>query len=179
MISVPGTIQIRCISGRFGNFNTGTLKCSLGTFSVKDASIEEFDEGSYSGDFLIEEIKPGSYTTSSGGLVIEVRATLNKIILHKGVLPEPVEPQQFEQDPIEEVIHSNISPAAPELMSPLTNVAVDSPEEGEALFQYLWPLGKVVKLDSTINRALLRKQISYLNLNGYEFVASEQRWVKE
>ncbi len=60
MISVPGKINIRSIPGRYGSFNVGTLEGSIGSFTVKDSSIEGFEQGVYEGDFVIEKIKPYS-----------------------------------------------------------------------------------------------------------------------
>lgn len=182
MISVPGTINIRSIPGRFGCFNVGTLDCSIGSFTVKDSSIEEFDEGSYSGDFVIEKIKPNSYF-SSGRMVVEVRAFLSAIMLKRDASPQPVQFENFEQDPIEEdMVDLPVDHFAGDAIpAVLVGEAPILDEEGELanLFGFLYPLGNCVKLDPTINRALFRQQKDHLKANGYRFIASEQHWVKE
>ncbi len=152
MISVPGTINIRTIPGRFGAFNVGTLECSIGSFTVKDSSIEEFDEGCYSGDFVIEKIKPSSYF-SSGRMVVEIRATLNAIMLRKDVVAQPVAPEHFEQDPIEEdFIPAVYEGPSHDALSSAESLEMGDDAFAEKLFGILYPLGNVIKLDPTINR---------------------------
>ncbi len=178
MISVPGTINIRTVHGRFGAFNTATLECSIGTFTVKDSSIEEYDEGNYAGNFVIENIRPHSYFTS-GRVAVEVRAKLNAIILNKNVVPQPVAHESFEQDPIEEdFIPGVYEGPTHEALSSTESHELGDDAFAERLFGILYPLGNVVKLDATINRTVFRQQREYLKDNGYRFVASEQHWIK-
>ncbi len=234
MISVPGTINIAERHGRFGTFNVGTLECSIGSFTVKDSSIEEFDPGIYHGDFVIEKIRPLSYLAGSR-LVVEVRATLSAILLSGDAEPLPSHYESLERDPIEEDVehsHSDAPYSAPGPRSrgnyrprqsrqhldapqppahsaqgfvdqpeipPQADYSSDTPYFGDAtgygpaphsfeppflpdaadLFGVLWPIGRVVKLDPTIDRGLLRQQKGYLESNGYRFIAREQNWVKE
>ncbi len=178
MISVPGTINIRTVHGRFGAFNTATLECSIGTFTVKDSSIEEYDEGSYVGNFVIENIRPHSYFTA-GRVAVEVRAKLNAIILSKNVEPQPVAPENFEQDPIEEdFAQGSYDGPSHETLSSVEALELGDDAFAEKLFGILYPLGNVIKLDATINRTVFRQQREYLKDMGYHFVASEQHWVK-
>ena len=234
MISVPGTINIAERHGRFGTFNVGTLECSIGSFTVKDSSIEEFDPGIYHGDFVIEKIKPLSYLAGSR-LVVEVRATLSAILLSGDAEPLPSHYESLERDPIEEDAEpsnfdapisppgartrgsyrprqSRQHPDVPQHPAPHAHAFVPQPEctpqadysseapfYGDAsgydanahsfdssflpdaadLFGVLWPIGRVVKLDPTIDRGLFRQQKDYLKNNGYRFSATEQNWVKE
>lgn len=225
MISVPGTINIAERHGRFGSFNVGTLECSLGSFTVKDSSIEEFDPGIYHGDFVIEKIKPVSYLAGSR-LVVEVRATLSAILLSGDAEPLPSHYESLERDPIEEDSEPSFEysqPAAPAARSrgsyrprqstrpqqppqaaqnfnefvPQPDTSGESPYTGEPsafdttesdtphlpdaadLFGVFWPIGRVVKLDPTIDRGLFRQQKDYLKSNGYRFMALEQNWVLE
>lgn len=179
MVTVPGTINIRSVSGRFGDFNVGTLECDLGKFSVKDPSIEEFDPGIYHGDFIIDKIELSSYI-SGGRMVVEMRATLLEILLSEGCEPEPPVFEPLEQDPIEEDYagnnggHSYINPPAP------AGDYYDDNQDDEiaSLFGHLWPLGNVVKLDPTVHRSIIRQQKEYLDSIGYEFVPSRQHWVQ-
>lgn len=166
MISVPGKINIRAIPGRHGTFNVGTLECSIGSFTVKDATIEEFDEGVYEGDFVIHKISPNSYF-SGGRLVVEIRATLNAIIIAKHVTPEPAQHESLEQDPL---VEFEATKAIPYVLNSKGEVA----EEAEYLFSE--PLGSVVKLDPTIDRGLFRQQKEYLKSAGYKFDAGTQVW---
>ncbi|BCD97679.1 DUF3275 family protein [Marinagarivorans cellulosilyticus] len=184
MITVPGKINIRTISGRFGDFNVGTLECSIGSFSVKDPAIDEFSEGVYTGSFVIESIKPDSYV-ASGRMVVEVRARLKGIMLDDE-LSLPSEPESYEQDPLEQECQS-----VKDVQAPAASAKVDSKAEtsnltpaadendGGCLFGVLWPLGSVVRLDSTIERLRLRQQKKFLQDNGYSFRVAQQHWVKD
>src|SRR5699024_5120220 len=75
MIQLRGNINIRTIDGRRGPFNVGALVTPLGEFKVKDACLDQFDEGRYSGEFTIERIYPATYFAATR-LIIEVRAQL-------------------------------------------------------------------------------------------------------
>lgn len=179
MISVPGKINIRTIAGRLGAFNVGTLDCSIGSFTVKDPTIDEFEEGIYEGDFVIERIKPNSYF-SGGRMVVEVRATLSAIMISKNAIPAPAEHESLEQDPLLEDCNNN--PPMPENPAPIP-FEIDSKGEVEEaalinLFGAIWPLGSVVKLDPVVGRVLLRKQIDYLKQSGYKYDVSNTLWKK-
>ena len=50
--------------------------------------------------------------------------------------------------------------------------------EARALFGTLWPLGEQVKLDSTVDRKILREQIAWLKTHGYDWKLKGQIWVK-
>jgi hypothetical protein len=179
MVTVPGTINIRSVPGRFGDFNVGTLECDLGTFSVKDPSIEEFDPGIYHGDFVIDKIKPSSYI-SGGRLVVEVRATLLEILLSEGCEPEPPVFEPLEQDPIEEDYAGNHNGQGYANCQTQSGNYNDDNQDDEiaSLFGHLWPLDKVVKLDATVHRSILRQQKEYLDSMGYTFVPARQHWVR-
>ena len=46
------------------------------------------------------------------------------------------------------------------------------------LFGTLWPLGDTVKLDTSVDRPLFRRQKERIKALGYAFQASGQRWVR-
>ena len=182
MISVPGKINIRSVPGRFGSFNVGTLDCSLGSFTVKDATIEEFEEGVYEGDFVIEKIKPNSYF-SGGRMVIEIRAALSAIMIARHALPTPAQQESLEQDPLVEDFNTNSAMA--DSQSPIAipfevnaNRDVDDDKTLTKLFGALWPVGSVVKLDPTVGRAVLRQQCDHLKQSGYKYDAPNLTWKK-
>ena len=180
MISVPGKINIRSVPGRFGSFNVGTLDCSLGSFTVKDATIEEFEEGVYEGDFVIEKIKPNSYF-SGGRMVVEIRAALSAIMIAKHAIPSPAQHESLEQDPLIEDYNGNEPEPVPPQAIPFEVNAqgeVDDDEGLAKLFGALWPVGSVVKLDPTVGRASLRQQCDYLKQSGYKYDAPNLTWKK-
>ncbi|MFY0991789.1 DUF3275 family protein [Halomonas sp. C05BenzN] len=192
MIKIPGRLTVRTIHGRNGPFNVGRLEASIGEFVIKDPQLDQFSEGVFEGEFLLLEIRPASYFTG-GRLVVEVRAKVGEMLLTEdGILVTQHGPRfdSAEMDPLEE----EPAPAPPEPTAP--NVPSSQGEAGEAprpqapdthaggqeanpdaeLFGLLWPLGQSVKLDSTVDRALFRRQVSRLKELGYRFQAPTQTW---
>lgn len=77
MISIEGTLAIRKINGRNGDFSVGELQTSIGVFAVKDTVLDQYDEGKYKGIFMVNRIAPHSYTPfGSCTTVTQVRAFL-------------------------------------------------------------------------------------------------------
>jgi len=79
MIKLSGSVQIREIKGRNGPFMVGNLLTEIGEFAVK-RGIEEFDPGSYEGEFTISKIYPASFH-AGGRSIFEVRADVEAIAL--------------------------------------------------------------------------------------------------
>ena len=100
MIQVPGTLSIKHIRGSRGLFAVGDLLTDVGEFKVKDALLDQFEEGKYQGQFLISKISPSSYFFG-GKVVIEVRALLADIFLDQAD-EAPAEPTPVEPDPVDE-----------------------------------------------------------------------------
>lgn len=179
MISIPGSLSIKSISGRFGNFNVGTLECSIGTFAVKDQTIDQFEEGVYYGSFCIVKISMRTYP-ANGKIITEQCALLDSIVLSQveetPFYPEPV---IHEQDPLVEDLEVK---RQLETQSQLIENAAESNDAEKGLialsFATNWPLKNTVKIDSTIDRADMRRQKEYLENNGYAFDALTQEWSK-
>ena len=55
MINLTGTITVKTINGRNGDFNVGRLTTEIGEFNVKEG-IEEYAPGQYAGQFSISRI---------------------------------------------------------------------------------------------------------------------------
>lgn len=62
MITIPGTLTIVTLDGRFGPFNTAKLTISIGEFVVKDKELDQYKSGKYQGQFVIDKIKPSHYS---------------------------------------------------------------------------------------------------------------------
>lgn len=179
MIKLSGTLCIRNIQGRNGPFSVGRLVTAIGQFAIKDALLDQYDEGRYQGEFGVSKIYPYSYLAGDR-MVIEVRATLETLALEAiDALPaEPAEPLP-EPDPIE-------SERAPLPVLPPTPGAEPAAPRGlldellddsdEKLFGTLWPLGDIVRLDTTVDRALFRRQKDWLKAHGYRFQPVGQTW---
>lgn len=198
MITIPGQLAIKTIHGRNGDFNVGRLATSIGEFVVKNAELDQYDEGKYNGDFIIAEIRPSTYT-SNGRMVIEIRALLGGMTLSNIDALSRDEARQLspqEVDPIDEEAQAP-APAAPKAPAkqksrnprdPMVDTtpfgsepAAGSPEasadaDDAALFGALWPLGEIVKLDATVDRRVLRQQRDRLGALGYEFAPLSQDW---
>lgn len=200
MINIPGQLVIRTISGRNGDFNVGRLSTSIGEFVIKDALLDQYSEGKYRGDFLITEIRPSYYSTS-GRLVVEIRAKLDSMSLD-GVdhltAEDAATLSPSEPDPIDE--ESSSAPqkylqqrkklAAPKAVNNTaeTSAVEDAPfgmsppsltcgaEQDANLFGTIWPLGDTVKLDTTVDRQRLRQQCTRLGKLGYVLDFKLQVW---
>ena len=70
-----GVLTIKSITRSKGSFSVGALATGIGTFKVKDALIDQYEPGRYTGNFVISEIYPTSYTWR-GKVWVEVRARL-------------------------------------------------------------------------------------------------------
>lgn len=198
MITLPGQLAIKTIHGRNGDFNVGRLATSIGEFVVKNAELDQYDEGKYDGDFIIAEIRPSTYT-ANGRMVIEIRAHLGGMSLsnidalsrddaHR-LSPQEVDPIDEEtlppqpaeskakakskprnpRDPLRDTTPFGSEPAA-------ASAAASAEADDAALFGALWPLGEVVKLDATVDRRALRQQRDRLGVLGYEFAPLSQDW---
>lgn len=197
MIALHGTLSVRTIHGRNGDFNVGRLITEIGEFSVKDPELDQYDEGRYDGRFGIEQIYPTSYV-AGGRMVMEVRARVGLWELEDvdQLQPEDETPIQ-DPDPIEEVVRPDEKPepnpaqepegvTTPEATSvePTTKAestqppaeASDTHQELEGLFGELWPLGAEVKLDPTVDRGRFRQQRDHLKQLGYKFRPLDQVW---
>jgi hypothetical protein len=188
MIKLSGSLSIRTIHGRNGDFNVGRLLTEIGEFAVKDALIEEYEEGRYEGDFGITGIYPAHYL-AGGRLVVEIRAKLETISLSgiDDLAPEDATPA-VEPDPIEEELKTSPTPSASpdaqalveqnaQAESTSTEPESSDPEaELKQLFVELYPLEAKVKLDPTVGRALFRQQKDTLKQMGYRFVPIGQYW---
>ncbi|RQR79248.1 DUF3275 family protein [Burkholderia sp. Bp9012] len=199
MISMPGQLAIKTIHGRNGDFNVGRLATSIGEFVVKNAELDQYREGKYDGDFAIAEIRPATYMANGGRMVIEIRAllagmTLSTIDALTGEEARRLSPQEV--DPIDEEAQAP-RPAMPSVEAktktrhrrdPLvdttpfgetpveTSSDASTDAEDELLFGHLWPLGEIVKLDTTVDRRRLREQCDRLGVIGYEFAPRSQDW---
>lgn len=175
MSSIAGRLVVNTINGRFGTFNVGTLYSSIGDFVVKYDGLDEFNEGSYEGEFIILRTfqKTRKFRV---GLIIEPVAEIGEIILN--------DVYEGDQDDLPPSIPDPVEEEMEESGDLTTSLDVDKPLPENAsnaslaeLFGGLWPLGDCVKLDPTVGRVVFRKQRDYLKANGFIFNSKEQVWV--
>lgn len=198
MINLPGQLTIRTINGRNGDFNVGRLSTSIGEFVIKDALLDQYNEGKYRGDFVITEIRPSYYTTG-GRLVVEIRAKLDSMTLDDVANLSAEEADRLsntELDPIDEEPSSTSTPDtahkpnrhksrpstqadddAPFGMEASPTPAPTDPQDADKqLFGTIWPIGPSVRLDTTVERQRLRQQCVRLGELGYELDFKLQVW---
>jgi hypothetical protein len=181
-IVVSGSLTIREIIGRNGPFKVGKLMTQLGEFAVKDALLDQYEPGTYEGNFGIGRIYP-SYYVAGGRIVVEVRASIENMVL-SGIddqLPEEV--AFTEPDPVDtDALETGNSPT-PDAKSSESDGDTQDGSESELdsdteLFGSLMPLSNSVKLDPTVKRTILRVQCDRLKALGYRFQPATQTWCK-
>jgi hypothetical protein len=77
------------------------------------------------------------------------------------------------RDPLVDTTPFGIDPVPPEAPA---NAMEAADADDRALFETLWPLGEIVKLDTTVDRRTLRQQRDRLDALGYSFQPLSQEW---
>lgn len=192
---LDGTLAVEVIKGSRGDFCVGTLLTSIGEFKVKDAALEQFDRGSYTGRFTIEKIYIES-TRWRGGWFTNLMAKIaidGYQINDEDESPAPAPSAQAEPDPIDDAAaqssqaNAPVEPpersSEPESVSTLPAAIPDkmAQDPDEKLFGIeLYPLFKQrapsIALDNTIDREQFRMQRDRLKENGYRFDPRNQQW---
>ena len=180
---IDGTLAVKSISGAKGSFCVGDLLTEVGSFRVKDALLDEFDAGQYTGRFVIGAIYPASYTWR-GKVFVEVRAKLEEIQLDEvSEAPSGETEAEPEPDPILEPAQTPPPPeahAAPEAEAPSSPSEPSTASLFDAEMLSLIEQGGPVKLDPAgIDRAVFRQQRDALKAQGFRFVAASQHWIRD
>lgn len=193
----------RIRQSRNGAFCVADLSTNIGEFKVKDPLLDQFEEGEYQATVWISEIFLAQYVAFGKG-VTEIRARLHDLqVQAQGSLPAAHE--QIEPDPLDEPAPMRTTPAAAPAESTKVRSSdfsrfnkrkkaqTQTSESGEdaqtheptdelhALFDAELVQAiqnrEPVKLDSTVERTLLRRQAAELgNRHGYSFDAKQQTW---
>ncbi len=102
-ITIPGVLTIKSIEGARCVFSVGDLRTEVGEFRIKDALLDEYEPGQYTGRFVISNIYPSSYTWR-GRVSIEIRARLQEMMLDEVELVGPLDNSvpAIEPDPLDE-----------------------------------------------------------------------------
>lgn len=196
-IRVRGSLVVERKSGRRGNFNVGELTTAIGIFDVKDTVIEQFEPGSYTGDFLIRWIAPDSFSWR-GRVFVKVRAELEEVFIDDAQdapapasppEPDPLDhdvPRELPAPPPRRTAKAGSEPAprpsedgvptagqpAPELPSDGATIDLFDAEVAAMVAQR-----HPVKLDPTVDRERFRAQRDALKASGYSFDAKAQTWM--
>lgn len=191
-ITINGSLTVRTITGRNGQFNVGNLATDIGEFSVKDALIEQLEPGEYSGQFVVTKFYQASFV-AAGRAVTEIRAQLDDMILDRtgdDVPAEPVEPDPAEEQPpvtttapSKEDTEEGGTGEGSEEEAAKTDAgtepeeAADDPDQADQeLFGLLWPLEAEIQLDPTVDRQLFRQQKDRLKELGYRYDGQRRVW---
>lgn len=170
MYKFKGTLVVRKIYGKYGEFAIGTIQSPIGEFSVKQSELDEYEEGTYEGRFVISKIQTVSGGFGTNKLILESRATLD--VIHIDEIDEAPVEVITEADPITESsdidfdkVAASTKPKDEDLQS-LFNVAeIATIEQGEQ-----------IALDPTNDRGTLRQQQNHLKSNGWKFNMQGQSW---
>lgn len=183
-IIIPGILTIKSIQGARGAFSVGDLQTDVGEFRIKDALLDEYEPGQYTGRFVISNIFPSSYTWR-GRVSVEVRAHLQEILLDEADVGSAAASQSesatgHEPDPLDEELVRK-TPLQPVQDAPVEAAAV-AQSEATSIFgqdvQAMIDAGEAVKLDPTVDRTTFRQQRDALKAMGYKFDPAAQSWSK-
>ncbi|MFT3819825.1 MAG: DUF3275 family protein [Rubrivivax sp.] len=184
-VRVSGTITIQRRSGARGAFSIGDLASEIGLFEVKDALIEEFEPGKYTGEFLISWIAPDAFVWR-GRVITKQRATLEAMFIDSADDRAPAPSAPPEPDPIDQAHASKSAPptehAAPDLPAQVASAQAQLPADEQLLGAELAALvdaREPVKLDPTVDRQQFRLQRDCLKDLGYRFDARLQTWLHQ
>jgi hypothetical protein len=197
---LDGTLMVEVIKGSRGDFCVGTLKTSIGDFKVKDAALEQFDRGTYSGRFTIDKVYientrwRGGWFTNLMAKVAEDGYQINDE--EKSSAPAPS--AQAEPDPLDDPIASKTieKPQATALQAEQchhelktaealnnardrTSQSTTDPDMqlfGVELYPLFEQRAASIALDNTIDREQFRRQRDRLKAHGYRFDPKTQQW---
>lgn len=178
MPTISGRLVVNTIVGKFGEFNVGTLYSPLGDFVVKYDGLDEFNEGTYEGRFIVRRTyqKTRNFRV---GIIIEPVVEIDEVLLDEVYEGDQDDLPAAIPDPVEEEMEESTSSADATAIDPIEPTEGRTADGVETLFGGSWPLGDTVKLDPTVGRAAFREQRDYLKANGYAFSSKEQIWVKQ
>jgi len=193
MIQIEGRLTIKSMKGSRGTFCVGELVTDIGTFKVKDQVLDQYEEGTFHGNFMLSQVYLVSYMYF-GRFNVEMRAKISEMTLEEadGRLVKPTASQSFDPDPLDEkssaqeaggaAAHDTDTQAKMAPGSSVSIPAIDSASTDDRdLFgseiHALIERGEPIKLDPTIDRAVFRVQRDRLKQKGYSFEPTLQQWL--
>jgi hypothetical protein len=205
-------LRVKRINGRNGTFCVADLSTDFGRFKVKEAFLDQFEEGEYEVTAWITEIFLGQYI-AYGKAVSEVRAQLHDLqVLSEDQRPVPAE--AAEVDPLDERAPPPVPEPLPATVAPSGAPTQGGQSGGKPAADTRWDKFKKpakaakpktetestpqagsrddsiygdeilaaierrepVKLDATIDRAILREQAAGMKDFGYRFDSRQQTY---
>lgn len=197
----------RIRQSRNGAFCVADLSTDIGEFKVKDPLLDQFEEGEYQATVWISEIFLAQYVAFGKGVTEIRARLHDLQVQAQGSLPaahEQIEPDPLDEQAPTRVTPAQASAAPSEATRPQTsdfsrfnkrkkaqasgvegNMQTPAPVEPADELHALFDTELVqaiqnrepVKLDSTVERTLLRRQAAELGQRfGYRFDAKQQTW---
>ena len=190
MIKLAGTLTVNAIPGKRGVFHVGKLVSDIGEFAIRDKELDQFNPGSYDGEFLVQKISLAS-TRWKSGFFNDVQAIICKdgYLINEVDETPPVPESMTQPDPLEAESTSVPAPA-PRPLQPASQAvalkaepapvsvdltAADATLFGDELYA-AFIKGEIVRLDTSVDRDLFRKQRDRLKNVGYKFDSIGQHW---
>ena len=184
MFKTSGILVIKEIKGANGKFCVGDLTVPEGDFKVKEPILDQFEEGRYEGEFVVDRLYLSSYVWR-GKSTTDIRAKLIDINL-SGVEEGKQAETQSEPDPIATEPQHQHAADKDDVPKPAVVISDEAPQDqkfgelvelfGMELATLVWD-SKPVKLDPTVDRVVFRRQRDSLKEMGYGFDATTQGWV--
>lgn len=183
LITLKGLLAVNAIAGKKGVFHVGRLSTSIGDFAIRDKELDQFNPGSYEGSFLIERIYLAS-TRWKNGYFSDVQATIAKdgYLINDVDETPPLTESMTQPDPLEteikktDIATAGVAAKAKEATAaPVDLSAADVQLFGEDLYA-AFTKGEEVRLDTTVDRDVFRRQRDRLKNVGYRFDSMGQFW---
>lgn len=179
--AINGTLNISYRNGRYGSFPVGTLRCALGTFTVRDgkddAWLETFEAGDYDGTFAVSEFSLYYYLAYGSELRVCMRAHVAAYQLagysenttNTNFEPEPLPDPLEEEGVVEDDFNRDAEP-----------YAADLDDLGQLLRSFAgagcedWQIGQPYRIDTSIGRPNISRCRKALTALGYRYNMAEQ-----
>lgn len=167
MYQFKGSLTVRKILGRNGEFSVGSVTTPIGIFKVKQSELDQYEQGTYYGQFEIDEIKLVSgYFGSTASMITDCVATLTNINI-----------DIVDEHPVEQTIETDHQ----------SNKVCDAKDKQDnenlkdhSLFneQQLSCINHNMDVTLDPAHADFRKQITALKSFAYRWLAKEKVWTK-
>ena len=178
-IAINGTLNIMERHGSRGAFNVAELDTDIGAFNVKHPVLDQFDPGSFSGQFIITKIynKPNQWR---GQVFINLYADLDWAALE--ILAESDNPECSEtlqmQGAMEQVLDEHPPEPEPEQQTPNSQGGAVIAESEDDIHLFIAEQYEVIKFGDCVqaDRQLLSELKNILRQNGYRPHLQTQTW---
>jgi len=189
-VTVEATLTVIERNGIHGAFNVGKLRTSIGNFGVRDTFLEELEPGEYRGEFVIAKIWPRQYSTDQIVITEVCVSVADHLIFDAEVgsedntdhQPDPADDKPAEPEFTKPAQSPSATVSEPSQASePVGNQPKPAEEDLDDFFGV--ELAEAIrnrhplKLDSTVDRLVLRKQRDRLREHlDYDFLPEDQTW---